>query len=120
TIYSRLVEGRFPRWRDVLPTGRGQVSLTLTAGPVLANVRQAAIVASEETKGIDLTFGDGTLLMSGSTADVGEAKVEMPIDYKGKPITITLNHRFVADFLKVLESQKSFTVDLNDSDSPAV
>src|SRR5690606_29028413 len=49
TIYSRLLEGRFPRWRDVFPSLQGTVKLELVVGPFYSAVRQAAIVTSEES-----------------------------------------------------------------------
>jgi DNA polymerase III subunit beta len=120
TIYSRLLEGRFPRWRDVFPRRDNSLKLSLTVGPVQAAVRQAAIVTSEESRGVDFTFGDGTLVLAGQTAEVGQSRIELPIAYDGKPISITLDPRFVIDFLKVLEPEKSFTFDIQDSDAAAV
>ena len=35
TIYSRLVEGRFPRWRDVFPQRANSIKIDLTVGPRL-------------------------------------------------------------------------------------
>jgi DNA polymerase-3 subunit beta len=120
TIYSRLLEGRFPRWRDVFPRRERSVKVEMLVGPLLAAVRQAAIVTSEESRGVDFTFGDGTLVLAGQTAEVGQSRVELPISYAGEAITITLDPRFVVDFLKVLEAEKSFTLDLQDSDAAAV
>jgi DNA polymerase-3 subunit beta len=120
TIYSRLLEGRYPRWRDVFPQRPNSLKLDLTVGPVHSAVRQAAIVTSEESRGIDFTFGDGSLVLAGQTAEVGQSRVELPISYSGQPISITLDPRFVSDFLKVLEPEKTFTVDLQDSDTAAV
>jgi len=119
-IYSRLLEGRFPRWRDVFPRREKSLKLELLVGPLYAAVRQAAIVTSEESRGVDFTFGDGTLVLAGQTAEVGQSRVELPIAYAGEPISITLDPRFVIDFLKVLEPEKSFTLDLQDSDGAAV
>jgi len=119
-IYSRLLEGRYPRWRDVFPRRENSLKLNLTVGPVYAAVRQAAIVTSEESRGVDFTFGEGTLVLAGQTAEVGQSRIELPIAYDGKPISITLDPRFVIDFLKVLEPEKSFTIDLQDSDGAAV
>mgnify|MGYP002683148041 CR=1 FL=1 len=65
-------------------------------------------------------FGDGTLTLAGKTADVGQSHVEMPIGYSGESITITLDPRFVIDFLKVLDSDKTFTLELKDGESAAV
>ncbi len=120
TIYSRLLEGRYPRWRDVFPQRPTSTKIGLTVGPVNAAVRQAAIVTSEESRGVDFTFGEGSLVLAGKAAEVGESRIELPIAYDGQPISITLDPRFVSDFLKVLEPEKAFTIDLQDSDAAAV
>jgi DNA polymerase III subunit beta len=120
TIYSRLLEGRYPRWRDVFPQRPSSTKIPLTVGPVYSAVRQAAIVTSEESRGIDFTFGEGSLVLAGQTAEVGQSRIELPIAYDGTPISITLDPRFVSDFLKVLEPEKAFTIDLQDSDAAAV
>jgi DNA polymerase-3 subunit beta len=120
TIYARLVEGRFPKWREVFPSRQDSVQIEVTVGPFYSTLRQAAIVASEESRGIDFTFGDGTLVLAGSTAEVGQSRVELPIAYDGEAITVTMDHRFVADFLKVLDSEKSITIDIRDAESAAL
>lgn len=120
TIYSRLVEGRFPKWREVFPTRQESVQIEIAVGPFYSALRQAAIVASEESRGIDLSFGGGSLVMAGATAEVGQSRVELPIAYDGQDITVTLDHRFVADFLKVLDAEKPVTVDIQDAESAAL
>lgn len=120
TIYSRLLEGRYPRWRDVFPQRPNSLKLDLAVGPIQSAVRQAAIVTSEESRGIDFTIGDGSLVLSGQTAEIGQSRVELPISYDGEPLTITLDPRFVLDFLKALDPEKTFTLDLQDGDAAAV
>ena len=120
TIYSRLVDGRFPKWRDVIPDTRDGATVEMNVGPVFSAVRQAAIVSSDESRGIDFTFGKGSLVLSGHTAEVGQSRVELPIGYEGDEIVLSLDHRFVADFLKVLPSDGVFSVNVSDSDSAAL
>ncbi|MCA9145845.1 MAG: DNA polymerase III subunit beta [Planctomycetaceae bacterium] len=120
TIYARLVEGRFPKWREVFPSRQDSVQIEVTVGPFYSTLRQAAIVASEESRGIDFTFGNGTLVLAGSTAEVGQSRVELPIAYDGEAITVTMDHRFVADFLKVLDNEKSISIDIRDAESAAL
>ncbi len=119
-IYSRLVEGRFPKWREVFPQRRDAIQIDLTVGPMYAALRQAAVVASEESRGIDVSFGDGTMILAGSTAEIGQSRVELPIPYQGKSITVTLDHRYLADFLKVLDAEKTFTIEIESADSAAL
>jgi len=120
TIYSRLVEGRFPKWRDVFPQRTGAVKIELSVGPCYSAVRQAAIVTSEESRGIDFTFESGSLVLSGRTAEVGQSRVELPVAYDGAKLSITLDPRYVSDFLRVLDPDKTFTLELKDAESAAV
>ncbi len=120
TISARLLEGRFPDWRKVFPTpGSGQ-QIELAAGPTQTAVRQAQIVTSEESRGIDLTFGGGMLVLAGRAAEVGQSRVELPIGYDGPERAITLDPRFIIDFLKVLDAEKTFTLELKDGESAAM
>ncbi len=82
-IYSRLVEGRFPRYQDVFPT-HVEVKIPLEAGPLRQAVEQASIVTSEESRGVDFQFGAGALKLASQAADVGSSHVELPIAYEGK------------------------------------
>ncbi len=120
TIYSRLVEGRFPKWRDVFPQRTNTASIDFTIGPLYSAVRQAAIVTSEESRGIDFNFEPGTLVLSGRAAEVGQSRIELPISYDGSAISISLDPRYVSDFLKVLDPEKSVNAELKDAESAAV
>jgi DNA polymerase-3 subunit beta len=120
TITSRLVEGRFPKWRDVFPTRSKAVKLELTVGPIFSAVRQAAIATDQDSQGIDFTFADGTLLLAAKASDVGRSRIETPISYDGPKIELTMNHKYVADFFKVLDPDKMFSLEVMDADSAAV
>ena len=120
TISSRLVEGRFPRWRDVFPTRPDAIRVNLVAGPLLAAVRQAAIVTSEQSKGVDFSFEPGQLVLTGRSAESGESRIELPIEHTGATVRIKLDPRFVSDFLRVLDADTAVTVELTDAQSACV
>ena len=90
-MYSRLVEGRFPKWRDVFPRRENTQRIELTVGPFYAAVRQAAIVTSDERRGVDFTFAQGKAVLAAHGAEYGESHVELPIAYEGPEIVITLD-----------------------------
>ena len=120
TISARLVEGRFPRWRDVFPERPEAMKVTLLTGPLLAAVRQAAIVTSEQSKGVDFSFEAGQLVLSGRSAESGESRIELPIDHAGPTVRIKMDPRFVSDFLRVLDGGTTITVELTDGQSACV
>jgi DNA polymerase-3 subunit beta len=120
TIYSRLVEGRYPRWRDVLPNRTDAAKVDFNVGPFFSALRQAAIVTSDDSRGIDFTFGNGSLELVALTAEVGQARVELPVPYEGAEVRVTLDNRFVAEFCKVLDPEKIFTFEFGDGDGPVL
>jgi DNA polymerase-3 subunit beta len=120
TISARLVEGRFPRWRDVFPERPEAVRVSLVTGPLLAAVRQAAIVTSEQSKGVDFVFEPGRLVLSGRSAESGESRIELPIDHAGEAVKIKLDPRFMSDFLRVLDGGATVSVELTDPQSACV
>src|SRR5207244_12012628 len=56
-IYSRLVEGRYPPYREVFPK-KQTAKIPLTVGPFHAAVRQAAIMTDDESKRVVFGFGN--------------------------------------------------------------
>lgn len=119
TVYSRLVEGRFPRYSDVIPKETRE-KIDLVTGPFHGAIRQAQIVTNEESRGVDFSFANGTLTLTSKAAEIGESKVELPIEFSGDDLTITFDPRYVAEFLRVLESDKQVTLNLTDGESAAV
>jgi DNA polymerase-3 subunit beta len=120
TVYSRLVEGRFPKWRDVFPRRDDCLKIELPVGQFFSAVRQAAIVTSEESRGIDFTFGEGNVVLAAETAETGQSRIELPISYDGSPITIMIDPKYMSDFLKVIDQEKTFTLEIKDERSAAV
>ena len=92
------------------------LKIDLTAGPFYAAVRQAAIVTSDERRGVDFTFGGGKIILAGHGAELGESHVELPIAYDGADVGITLDPRFLSDFLKVLDPEQTFTMELRNAE----
>ena len=120
TIFSRLVEGRFPKWKDVFPQRKDAIQINIATGPLYSALRQAAIVARDESRGVDFKFDNGTVILSGMTAEVGESRIELPVAYQGDPLRISLDHRFVEDFLRVLSGDTTFDLEVENSDAAAL
>jgi DNA polymerase-3 subunit beta len=118
-IYSRLVDGRFPDYRQVFPKKQG-VKIPLTVGPFHAAVRQASIMTDEETRRVTFRFDKDKLTLQTKGAAVGRSKVELKINYDGKAIEINFNPAYVAEMLKVLTEESDLSLDLVDGVTPAL
>lgn len=120
SIYARLVEGRFPRWRDVFPDRRDSTRIEMAVGPLHEALRQAAIVVSDDSRAVDFTFENGMLVLTAETAEIGQSRIELPVAYSGPSISVSMDPRYVVDFLKVLSPESVFTLDLENSESAAL
>jgi DNA polymerase-3 subunit beta len=118
-IYSRLVEGRFPRYQDVFPANV-DVRVPLEAGRLRLAVEQASIVTNDDSRGVDFQFSSGVLKLSSQAADMGSSHVELLINYEGKPVEITFDPRYLVDALKTLDDATALTAELIDAKNAAV
>ena len=101
-----------------MPSARRKVQISLPVGPAYAALRQASIVATKDSRGIDFEFRDGTMRLSAAAADAGEARVELPVAYEGEPVLLRLDYEYVLDFMRVLEPDVTFVLDAEDQDQP--
>jgi DNA polymerase-3 subunit beta len=103
TLTARLIEGRFPKWRDVFPD-RDATEHVVQIGALLSATRAAAVVTTEQSKGVDYTFTGSGITLHGQSSESGESKVECDIVTAGKPGIVKLDPRFVADVCRALSS----------------
>src|SRR5205814_3802539 len=118
-IYSRLVEGRFPDYRQVLPK-KQTAKVSLQVPSFTAAVRQAAIMTDEESKRVVFKFSKGKLTLQAQGAEAGRSKVELPLEYDGKPLEISFDPKFLIEMLRVLDTDAPLTLELVDSARPAL
>lgn len=118
-IYSRLVEGRFPNYKQVIPQKHTH-RVPLTVGPFLVAVRQAAIMTDDESKRVRFQFAKKKLTLRAQGAESGQSRVELPIEYDGKGLEISFDPKFLVDMLRVMEPDMPLVLDMNDGSTPAV
>jgi DNA polymerase-3 subunit beta len=118
-VYSRLVEGRFPKYTEVFPREINQ-RIPLSVEPLYGKVRQARIVTNEDSKGVVFRFNDGNLTMESRSAEFGQSEVKTPVAYTGPEIAITYDPDFLIDALRVLEPERELTLEVVDSKRASV
>ena len=117
-ITTRLVEGQFPNYNDVIPKDLSR-KLELSTPAFMSVVDQAATFTSPESMSVKLSFSENKLVLSSHAADLGEAKIEHAVEYSGEPMEIGFNPIFIKDVLNVIGSDK-FTLSLGERTSPGI
>src|SRR5262245_62079196 len=122
-IYPRLVEGRYPPYRDIIGQTRkgATVKVPLPVGPFLSRVRQAAIMTDDESKRVDMTFEPGKVRMEARGAETGSSEVELPLEeYDGPEVKIAFDPQYLVEFLRALENEPTVTLEMSDGSKPAL
>ncbi|MGD0596217.1 MAG: DNA polymerase III subunit beta [Sedimentisphaerales bacterium] len=117
-VCSNLVEGNFPKYEDIIPADY-QKKITLQTDVALSAVRRAALLTSEESRGIKLAVSKDKLVFSGKAPETGDAEVEVVVEYKGEPIEIGFNPQFLAEAIRVIR-EPQFELELGQSDTPGL
>src|SRR4051794_38303961 len=103
-ISSRLVEGRFPNYRQLLPESYEQ-ELNINGPELLEVVRRISLLAQKNAP-LRMAFSDGAVEVSAQTPDVGEASESLPVPFKGEQLEIGFNPEFLRDGLESVESNE--------------
>ena len=103
-LSSRLVEGRFPNYQQLLPESY-EHELRVSRDELLEVVRRVGLLAQKNAP-LRLRFSEGALDVSAQTPDVGEASESLPVPFNGEPLEIGFNPEFFRDGLESAESEE--------------
>ena len=79
-----------------------------------------SLLASERSHGVKLHLEPGTLELSASNPDQGEASEDLEVAYTGDPITIGFNGKYLIDVLGVHAAGDTIELGLTDEVGPGV
>jgi DNA polymerase III subunit beta len=103
-LSSRLIDGQFPNYRQLLPESV-EHELRLATAELTEVVRRISLLALKNAP-LRLSFSEGTLTVSAQTPDVGEASEAVPVPFQGEQFEIGFNPEFLRDGLESVESEE--------------
>ncbi len=118
-ISMRLVEGEFPDYRGVIPK-HSRYEVKVPRDAILAAVRRVAIFSNERFHGVKLAFSAGSLTVSSTSPDLGEASDTIDVDFKGEDVSIGFNASYVTQALGVIPPESEVALGVTDEVSPGV
>ncbi|MEJ2111297.1 MAG: DNA polymerase III subunit beta [Acidobacteriota bacterium] len=114
-LVSRMLAGQFPNYELVIPQENDKY-IVADAKDFGDGIRRAAIMSDEKLKAIRLSFNPGAVELTAKSAEAGEARDEVPVEYEGESIDIGFNPQYLLDFIAVCSSE-SISVTLKDSET---
>ena len=105
-LTSRLIDGQFPNYAQIIPSSF-KYDVLMDRAAFQSAVERVSIMASErEAKVINLNFKAGDLHIQANAADLGEGDEHLPIEFDHEEeVKISFNANFLLDGLKALEGE---------------
>ncbi len=117
-IISRIIEGEFPNYKQVIPE-ESKDKLPIVRQELIDAIKRAMVFSTQDSIAVKLDIFKNKLVISKNSPDTGEAKEELDIAYAGKEMTVGFNPNFLIDILRNLTSEV-VQFELSAHDKPAV
>ena len=104
TLVSRMIDGQFPAYERVIPKGNDKI-LEFDRDRLTNAVKRVALLSNERSRAVKFEVNNGSVDVTSSSSEFGEAREQIVVDYAGGPLTISFNAQYVLDFLNVVETE---------------
>ena len=117
-LISNRVQGRFPKYTDVIPKGADK-KIQIPSDGLRSAVRKAALLSNEQSRGVLFSITPDKLCITSSTPEAGDAEVNLTVTYQGEPVNIGFNPEYLLDMLRVIE-EPEVVCELSDATKPGL
>ncbi len=104
TFISRLIEGNFPNYKQVIPT-KTTIKFEVFTKELLASTRRAALCAGEFGSVVKYTLENNRVTISSNSQNM-EFTDEIPVSYNGELFEANFKPQYIIDVLKTVEEEK--------------
>ncbi len=117
-ITSKLIDGTFPDYERVIPSGNDKVMETDTRS-FAAAVDRVATISTEKSRAVKLSLTPGHLVLSANSPEAGSATEEIEVKYDGALLDVGFNARYLLDIMQQIEGEGA-RFNLADATAPAI
>jgi len=103
SLCVKLIDGQFPPYDQVIPKDNER-AFTVSRVALLDALRRVAIMSSDKTWGVKIAIDKGKLRVESDNPDLGAAREEIDVPYKGAAAQIGFNARYFIDLLSEIET----------------
>lgn len=117
-LTSKLIDGTFPDYQRVIPTGNDK-TLIIDRQSFAAAVDRVSTISSERGRAVKLSIADGQVTLTVNNPDSGSATEELAADYTSEAIEIGFNAKYLLDVAAQLSGGEAKFM-LADAGSPTL
>jgi len=116
-LTSRKLTGQFPNYDAVLPRNNDR-TFTVNREEITAAVKRVAILSDERSRTVKLALSSGSIEITASHSDLGEAHETVEVDYQKEDLQVGFNYQYLLDFLTTAD-EPDVSFEFKDSESAA-
>ena len=105
TLFTRLIEGPFPKYQDVIPKGNDK-KLIVKRYALTDALRRVSLLADNLTHQVRMAMNQDTAVLSARTQDIGEAQEEIEAQYGAEELVMGFNAQYLGDVLRNIETEE--------------
>jgi len=105
TFKSKLVDGNYPNYNQVVPEGEG-TSIIVDRKELINTLSRVSVLTSEKFKGVKLKTDEGVLEVSAHNPDQESAEEKLNIEGDTSPFEIAFNVNYLKEVLNIVEDDK--------------
>lgn len=102
---TKLIDGKFPDYRGVLPRQPGNV-MVANRETLRQALQRASILSNEKYRGIRFKLHSGVLELQAHNPEQEEAEEELEVQYKGDNLIVGFNGGYLIDVLSVIQDEE--------------
>jgi len=104
-IASRLIEGQFPNYKQLLPE-TFEHEVTIDRGQLMATARRVSLLAQKNAP-LRMSFAENRLTMKALTQDVGQAEESLDVAFTGEPFEIGFNPGYLIEGVDAVDDEEA-------------
>jgi DNA polymerase III subunit beta len=117
-LMVRLIEGKYPNYQQLIPQNLKEHFL-VQRDSLLSSLKRVSLLSNAKSKGVTFSLSGGKMEITSNNPELGDAKEEIEVEYKGKDLKIGFNARYVLDVLSSMHDDV-VRIELNDQLSPGL
>jgi len=105
-LISRLIEGQFPDYKQIIPT-ETRTQVVVSTAELVKSIKAVALFSKLGIFDVNLKFNSSKgLIIQATNSQLGESKSEMAVAFSGDDNETTLNYRYLLDGLNNISAEE--------------
>ena len=117
-LISKVIDGKFPDYKKVVPTDNDK-TLTVASSDFVQAVERVITVSLDRKEGVKLILGKDNIKFSVNSTNSGEGNEVVKSNFTGEEMIVSFNSKYLTDIASEVED-KNLKINLKDPISPVL